>query len=89
MRCALIKIDLTRLTHRLRASEGRWLNERELREWLGTAGFVWSSGSWFVCSQADVGLRGDEIIERQTRETSDGITYIEREPQRNTRPAAG
>jgi hypothetical protein len=89
MRCALIKIDLIRLTHRLRAAQGQWLSEWDLRQWLEGAGCSWSSGSWFVCHEDKQMIRDDEILERQTRETSDGVTFIENAPVRNPIPPAG
>lgn len=79
MRSALVKIDTTRLNLRLWLSTGRSLGEWELRQWLEQAGFKWSSGSWYRAEGDPDLLRPDEVLERQTLETSDGITFIERE----------
>lgn len=79
MRRAWVKIDLDRLTLRLRVSLGRTFSEWEVHQWLQRAGFDWMSGAWFACNGGTVALLPDEIIARQIRETTDGVTFIEPE----------
>lgn len=79
MRRAWIKIDLDRLTLRLRVSLGRPFSEWEVHQWLQRAGFHWISGTWFISDIGTAVLMPDEIVVRQIRETTDGITFIEPE----------
>jgi virulence-associated protein VapD len=77
MRCALVKIDLDRLTLRLRVTLGRAFNEWDVRQWLEREGFKWASGAWYTCQETQTALMADETLARQTRETTNGITFIE------------
>lgn len=79
MRRAWVKIDLDRLTLRLRVSLGKPLSEWEVHQWLERAGFNWMSGAWFTSIEGTAPLMPDEIVARQIRETTDGITFIEPE----------
>jgi hypothetical protein len=79
MRCAWVKIDLDRLSLRLRVSLGRPLSEWDVRLWLQGAGFTWASGSWYTSQGSLSALQPDEILARQNRETSDGVTFIDRD----------
>lgn len=89
MRCAWIKIDLDRLSLRLRATSGRSFNDGDLHQWLTESGFRWVGGLWYTCPGEPGGaLRPDEILEKQTRETIDGVTFVERDvPPPHTPPA--
>lgn len=80
MRRDWIKIDLDRLSLRLRVSLGRPFTEWEVQQWLERGGFVWKSRSWFICEAGTAALMPDEILARQVRETTDGITFIEPKP---------
>jgi hypothetical protein len=79
MRCAWIKIDLDRLSLRLRATSGGSFNDWHLHRWLLDAGFHWVGGYWYTCRVDTSLLRPDEILEKQMRETIDGVTFIDRD----------
>lgn len=79
MRRAWVKIDLDRLTLRLRVSLGRTFGEWDVHQWLESMGFIWKNGWWFVSENGTADLMPDEILARQIRETTDGITFIEPE----------
>ena len=88
MRCAWIKIDLDRLSLRLRATSGRAITDRDLHQWLRDAGFHWVGGHWYTCPGNPDALRPDEIIEKQMRETIDGVTFVERDVPPTSGPSA-
>lgn len=88
MRCAWIKIDLDRLSLRLRATSGRSFNDWELHRWLTESGFHWVGGPWYTCPGDPGALRPDEVLEKQTRETIDGVTFVERDVPRPPGPSA-
>lgn len=77
MRCAWVKIDLDRLSLRLRVTLGRQFNDFEVRQWLERTGYKWATGSWYTCDGKTNPLLPDEVLARQTRETANGITFIE------------
>lgn len=82
MRCAWVKIDVDRLSLRVRATTGQSINDWGLHQWLHDAGFHWVGGQWYTCpGELDV-LRPDEILEKQMRETIDGVTFVERDVPR-------
>jgi hypothetical protein len=79
MRCAWVKIDLDRLSLRLRVSLGRPFSEWDVRLWLQSAGFTRATGAWYTCQGTLSALQPDEILARQNRETNDGVTFIDRD----------
>lgn len=89
MRCAWVKIDVDRLSLRLRATTGRSFNDVDLHGWLRDAGFMEAGGQWYTCPADADALMPDEILERQTRETIDGVTFVDRDvPGGRTGPQA-
>jgi hypothetical protein len=88
MRCAWIKINVDRLSLRLRATSGRAFSDWQLHQWLQDAGFQWVGGHWFTCPSEGAGvLLADEVLDKQTRETIDGVTFVERDVRRPPGPA--
>jgi len=83
----MVKIDEKRLGLRLWLSQGRLPGEWDIRSWLEQAGFQWSVGTWFVANKGADPLRPDEILEHQVLETTDGITFINRDQRQP--PATG
>ena len=86
MRCAWVKIDHHQLTLRLWRSQGKWLSELELRQWLKKRGYEWTGGNWYTCDGEPNHLEKDEILQSQTRITEDGVTFIA-DPEEGTKQA--
>jgi len=80
MRCAWVKINISRLTLRLWKLQGKWASDADLRAWLKERGFTWRNGNWYTSPIPVQHLEPDEIIETQTRVTEDGITFVTRDP---------
>jgi len=70
-----VSIDLERLRHRLSREQSRTLTESEVHAWLNRAGFQLRD-SWYCDSGDTSALRPDEILERSTLRTSDGVTFV-------------
>lgn len=69
-------------------SLGRPFTDWEVRQWLEGAGYRWASGSWYTCHGNPDSLLPDEVLARQTRETTDGITFIDPEIPHSSGPHA-
>ena len=80
MRCAWVQVDMNRLAMRLWQAHGQWPTDWDLRRWMKDGGCEWHMANWFICCEGALGhLEAGEIIEVQTHETTDGITFITRE----------
>lgn len=79
MRRTWVRIDFTRLAMRLWQSQGRWLNELEIRQWLEDGGYSYATGMWYAFAGGQHRLEPDEIIELVNHETHEHVMFVERQ----------
>lgn len=88
MRHAWVKIDVDRLSMRLRVTSGRTISDWDLHRWLLDAGFGWAGGHWYTFPGDPPALLPEEILEKQMRETIDGVTFVDRDVPERPGPRA-